>query len=38
MQIGFRFGGRGVCLGVNCAEIAVAGNCAENFEVILDRL
>lgn len=30
-----RFRGRGVCLGVNCAEIAVPGNCTENFEVIL---
>lgn len=29
------FRGEGICLGVNCAEIAVAGNCTENFEVIL---
>lgn len=30
-----RIRGEGVCLGVNCAEIAVPGNCTENFEVIL---
>lgn len=35
MGFGGKDQGEGVCLGVNCAEIAVLGNCTENFEVIL---